>query len=79
MEIQSIVSWNVNSIRKRADEIQVVIDKYDPTIICLQEIKVNERETLNALQRYADTYKYIYVNPTKKKAGLFGTTVMSKI
>ena len=44
MEIQSIVSWNVNGIgaREKKSELKVLIDKYNPTIICLQEIKTNE-------------------------------------
>ena len=34
-----VLSWNVNSIRVRKDQLLSVIKKEDPDIICLQETK----------------------------------------
>ncbi|GGY81865.1 exodeoxyribonuclease III [Marinobacter zhanjiangensis] len=37
-----VVSFNVNSIRMRLHQLQVVIDEFNPDIIGLQETKVND-------------------------------------
>lgn len=37
-----IVSWNVNSIRKRAELVQMFIEEHKPDVICLQEIKCQD-------------------------------------
>ena len=34
-----VLSWNVNSIRVRRDQLLSVVKKENPDIICLQEIK----------------------------------------
>ncbi len=37
----SLISWNVNSVRKRLDQLIRMIDRWDPDIICLQELKAD--------------------------------------
>ena len=37
-----VLSWNVNSIRVRKDQLLSVIKKENPDIICLQETKTND-------------------------------------
>ncbi len=37
-----ILSWNINSIRKRVDQLARIVDAYAPDILCLQETKVND-------------------------------------
>ena len=37
-----IVTFNINSIRKRLHQLQAIIDSYHPDIICLQETKVDD-------------------------------------
>lgn len=37
-----IVTWNVNSVRTRAEHIKKLIDEETPDIICLQETKVQD-------------------------------------
>jgi len=34
-----IVSWNINSVRLRANLVEKLIEEYNPDVICLQEIK----------------------------------------
>lgn len=38
----SVISWNINSVRRRIDQLIRVIDLYEPDIICLQELKADE-------------------------------------
>lgn len=38
-----IVSWNVNSIRKRLSNLERLADTYTPDVICLQETKTGDK------------------------------------
>ena len=44
-----ILSWNVNSIRVRKDQLLSVIKKENPDIICLQETKTMEEAIFEAM------------------------------
>ena len=37
-----LISWNVNSVRRRVDQLIRVIDRWEPDVICLQELKAKE-------------------------------------
>ena len=37
-----LISWNVNSVRRRLDQVIRVIDRWEPDVICLQELKAKE-------------------------------------
>jgi exodeoxyribonuclease III len=37
-----IVSWNINSIRKRLDHLARIVEAHAPDVICLQETKVSD-------------------------------------
>ena len=39
-----IVSWNVNSLRAREPIIEKLIKKENPDILCIQELKINDKE-----------------------------------
>lgn len=39
-----IISFNINGIRARLHQLQALIDKHQPDIIGLQEIKVQDSE-----------------------------------
>jgi len=69
-----IVSWNVNGIRAvhRKGELGKMIEKYDPDIICLQEIKSEQHQAEVDLPQYEE-----YWNPAQKK-GYSGTAIFSK-
>lgn len=36
-----VISWNVNSVRRRLDQLVQMINRWDPDIICLQELKAD--------------------------------------
>ena len=39
-----IASWNINSVRLRAPQVQRFVAQYAPDVLCLQEIKCREGE-----------------------------------
>ena len=39
-----LVTFNVNGIRARLHQLDFLVEKYNPDIICLQEIKVSDEE-----------------------------------
>jgi exodeoxyribonuclease-3 len=44
-----IASWNVNGVRARLAEIQIWIDREQPDVVCLQEIKASSDQVPEAL------------------------------
>lgn len=69
-----IISWNVNGIRAvhRKGLFAPMIDKYQPDIICLQEIKSKKDQNEIDLKDYEEVW-----NPAEK-AGYSGTAIFSK-
>ena len=52
-----VLSWNVNSIRVRKDQLLSVIKKENPDIICLQETKtINDLFPKETLEKKADEF-----------------------
>ena len=69
------ISWNVNGIRAIIRKgFLNFIEKYDPDILCLQEIKALSQQVELDLPQYP----YKFWNSAKKK-GYSGTAVFSKI
>jgi exodeoxyribonuclease-3 len=70
-----IVSYNINSVRIRLDEIRALTDEVKPDILCLQEIKVaDEHFPAEALKRMG--YKHIYMSGQKS---YHGVAILSRI
>ena len=40
----SLISWNVNSVRRRLDQLKQIIDRWAPDVLCLQELKAGEED-----------------------------------
>jgi exodeoxyribonuclease III len=38
-----LVTWNVNSVRARLDNVLTFLDEHEPDVLCLQETKVEDR------------------------------------
>lgn len=53
-----IVSWNINSIRIRLEQLQKLLESYNPDIVLLQETKVRDVDFPYSMIR-AMGYKYI--------------------
>ena len=70
-----IISWNVNGIRAilKKDFLKIV-EKENPDILCIQEIKANPDQVEIALGKYKNNYW----NSAEKK-GYSGTAIFSKI
>jgi exodeoxyribonuclease-3 len=71
-----IISWNVNGIRAIVQKnFLTAIESLQPDVLCLQEIKADQKtvqEHLKSLTDYA-----LYVNPAEKK-GYSGTAILTK-
>ena len=39
-----IITWNINSVRKRLDLLKDLLDREKPDVICLQETKVQDAD-----------------------------------
>ena len=37
-----IVSWNVNSLKARAEHVANFLDRVSPTVLCMQELKLEQ-------------------------------------
>ncbi|MEK6846873.1 MAG: exodeoxyribonuclease III [Nanoarchaeota archaeon] len=70
-----LISWNVNGLRSILGKgFTKEIEKENPDIVCLQEIKIDHEKIDNSLHNY----EYQTWNPADKK-GYSGTAVLSKI
>lgn len=70
-----LYSWNVNGIRAvlRKGEWQKFTSKYDPDIVCLQEVKAERDQVDEQFDGY-----YVYWNASQSKKGYAGTAILSK-
>ncbi len=72
-----LISWNVNGIRAVVrNGFLDFLEKYDPDILALQEIKAKESDVPMEVRYYPGYHKYW--NPAKRK-GYAGTALFTKI
>ena len=73
-----IFSWNVNGIRAAKKKgFLKFIKKFNPDILCLQEIKAEESQLPEDLINILDYFSYF--NSAKTKKGYSGVAIYSKI
>ncbi len=72
-----IISWNVNGVRavERKGELQNLIEKYLPDVLCLQEIKAKP-EQLEFLEKKFPQFEKFY--NSAEKPGYAGTAIWVK-
>ena len=71
----SIATWNINSVRLRIGLVGRFLDRYQPDILCLQEIKCRaDNFPYKPLRRRG--YQHILVNGQK---GYHGVAIVSKL
>ncbi|MFL0810491.1 MAG: exodeoxyribonuclease III [Agarilytica sp.] len=71
-----LVSWNVNGIRAvMKKDFVASFDALDADVLCLQETKAQDDQTLEALEEIDDYH--IYVNSAEKK-GYSGTAIITR-
>ena len=58
-----LISWNVNSLRAREPLVQKLIELESPDILCVQELKIDDKEYVN---NFFSTYDYQTVSQTQK-------------
>jgi exodeoxyribonuclease-3 len=70
-----LVTWNINSIRLRVDNVRRLITEWSPEVLCLQETKTPDhffpREAFEALG-----YRHVLTNGMK---GYNGVAILSRI
>ena len=69
----SILTWNINSVRLRIDNVGRIASELQPDVICLQETKAEEHQSEVDLPEYEE-----YWNSAQKK-GYSGTAIFTKI
>lgn len=69
----SIITWNINSIRKRINALVDLINKFNPDIILLQEIKCE-----NSTFPYNDIDKLGYTCIVNGQKSYNGTAILTK-
>jgi exodeoxyribonuclease-3 len=71
----SIATWNINSVRLRIRQVGQFLDRYQPDILCLQEIKCpDDRFPAKPFRRRG--YEHILVNGQK---GYHGVAIVSRL
>jgi len=77
MPLLHLVSWNVNGIRAiMKKEFLDSIKGMKPDILCLQETKAGEDDTLEALAVLKGYH--VFVNSSKARKGYSGTAIITK-
>ena len=68
-----IISWNVNGIKStyKSGNLEELIKKENPDILCIQEIKTKEVPNI-------DGYK-VYSYPASKSSNFYGTAIYTKV
>jgi exodeoxyribonuclease III len=90
-----IISWNCNGIRSIMSKtkdgkkhssfitnnvINALLTDKEPDVLCLQEIRCNDKLDLNAILHYEDLgYSLVGTNCSKTKSGYSGVLVLSKM
>ena len=76
----SIISWNLNGLSSNINKGTLIelIQKEKPDILCLQEIKCQDKKLSQIVETLKEIYPHIYYNCAKKK-GYSGTMILSKI
>lgn len=70
-----VITWNINSIRIRLNQLSEIINELDPDVICLQEIKCdNDHFPLKDIQSLG--YKYIAI---KGQPSYNGVAIISRL
>jgi exodeoxyribonuclease III len=70
-----IASWNINSVRLRAEQVARFVAEQAPDVLCLQEIKCREAEF--PVQAFADAgLPYLRISGQK---GWHGVTIASRL
>ncbi len=70
----TLISWNVNSIRRRLEQLTQLINRWDPDVICLQELKAAEEDVPALAFQESGCSHYAM----SAEAGYNGVAILSK-
>ena len=60
----SIATWNINSVRLRIDQVSRFLTEQAPDVLCLQEIKTEEKHLLGEDAKYREYHAWMEQGPT---------------
>src|SRR5689334_2712434 len=71
----SLLSWNVNGIRSVLNKgtLKALVEKEQPDILCLQEIKAEEHQAEMDFPQFIE-----YWNPSAARKGYSGTAIFTR-
>ena len=69
-----VITFNVNGIRARIHQLETLIQKYNPDVLCLQEIKVSDEDF-----PYEDIENLGYRIFNYGQKGFHGVAILSKV
>ena len=64
---KSIIQWNCRGIRANYEELQLLLEKYNPKVICLQETYIKENNQIN-INNYR-AYNHLHKNGLRTCGG----------
>ena len=64
----SIIQWNCRGIRANYEELQLLLEKYNPKVVCLQETFIKENNQMN-INNY-QAYNYLHKDGLRASGGV---------
>ncbi len=52
-----IISWNINGIASKFEELRQLVRSYDPDVVCLQKVRCNKQRNLFGIDGYHMLYE----------------------
>ncbi len=71
-----IVTWNINGLRSATNDLTDFLSTYDPDILCLQEIKVDDSRLPESLKNFDGYHSYWF---HAQKPGYSGVAIYTKV
>ena len=63
-----ILQWNCRGIRANYEELQLLLNKYNPKVVCLQETFLKDKNQLNI--KHFQLYNHLYKDGHRASGGV---------
>ena len=65
---RKILQWNCRGIRANCEELLLLLNKYNPKVVCLQETFLKDKNQLNI--KYFQSYNHLYKDGHRGSGGV---------